>query len=126
MLVTWLERHSRLTDAALVLFVFATTVGASGRDHRTGIGIPIAAVVALPLLVRHRYPLATLAITTATTIVVFAAWRFYNPLPAGIALYTVASRCERRVSLIAGGAALVAMTPAVWSSAGSRNGFLLA
>src|SRR5262249_5351974 len=34
--------------------------------------------------------------------------------------------CERRVSLIAGGAALVALTPAIWSAAGWRNGFLLA
>ena len=126
MLVNWLERHGRLTDAALVLLVFATTVGASGRADLGGHGVPIALVVALPLLARHRYPLATLAVTTTSTIVVFAAWEFYNPLPAGIALYTVASRCERRVSLISGGAALVALTPAVWSSAGSRNGFLLA
>ncbi len=55
------------------------------------------------LLVRRRYPLATLAATTVATATaaIVAVWGAYNPTPVGIALYTVADRCERRRSLAA-------------------------
>src|SRR5262245_4398943 len=125
MLLNWLERHRRLTDLGLVLLVLATSVGASGHERRATIGIPAALLLALPLIGRHRFPLLTLALTTAATIVVVAGWGVYNPLAAGIALFTVASRCERRTSLTAGIASLVALTLPVWSDVGWSHGYLL-
>ena len=109
MIIKWLQRQPRIADAALVLIALLTTFGAAVHHDRRALGIPIALLAALPLFVRRRRPLLVLALTTAATVLMLAIWGLYNPFPVGVALYTVADRCERRTSLLAGVAALVAL-----------------
>src|SRR5215470_17513729 len=118
MLILWLQRHPRLIDWALLLAALATTVGAAAHHSQPGIGIPLSVVASLPLLVRRRYPIPVLAVTTAALVVQVAAIGLFAPLPAGIALFTAADQLERRESLLAGAATLVAITPALWANAG--------
>jgi signal transduction histidine kinase len=124
MALNWLERHKRLTDLALVLFALATSFGALGHEQRTAIGVPLALLLAVPLFFRRRYPLAVLALTTAATAIAVGDYG-YNPFPAGVALFTVAARCERRVSLAAGGIALAVLAPPLWAHAGWGHPYVL-
>ena len=124
MALNWLERHKRLTDLALVLFALATSFGALGHEHRAGIGVPLALLAALPLFFRRRYPLAVLVVTTIATAVAASGFG-YNPFPAGIALFTVAARFERRLSLAASAAALLFLTPFLWVDAGWGHPYLV-
>jgi signal transduction histidine kinase len=117
----WLERHKRLADLALVLFALATTLG---RDHRAATAIPLALLLSLPLLLRRDYPLAVLAVTTLVTAIVVGRFS-YNPFPAGLALFTVASRFERRVSLAAGAGALAILAPPLWADAGWTHPYVM-
>jgi signal transduction histidine kinase len=121
MLILWFQRHPRLVDWALFLAALATDVGAAAQQDRRGVGIPVAVVACLPLLVRRRWPLQVLALTTAATIVQVSALGLYNPLPAGIALLTVADRTDRRTALAAGVGTLVALTPSLWVSVGATH-----
>jgi signal transduction histidine kinase len=108
-LVDWLHRHPRAVDWLLFLLAAATTVGAAAHHDRRGLGIPIAAAACLPLLARRQYPVAVLAATAAPTLAILAVWKAYTPFPVGIALYTVAERCERRRSLAAGAATVLVL-----------------
>jgi signal transduction histidine kinase len=95
-------------DAALALLVLMPSLGyvLAGPDHITGPLLrPAVALVllqTLPLVARSRWPLGVLAVTaTAQTLSII-----FLPLNGGpgslgvaIALYTVASRVERRISL---------------------------
>ncbi|HKA26502.1 MAG TPA: histidine kinase [Gaiellaceae bacterium] len=132
MVVDWLQRHPRIVDWALVVVALATTVGAVSRHDRQSLGVPLALVACLALLVRRRNPLAVLAITTGATFAIFAIWGYSNPFPAGVALFTVADQCERRVSLTAGAVAIFVLAfpyghTSEWPGALSRLvGFSLA
>jgi signal transduction histidine kinase len=117
MALNWLERHKRLSDLGLVLFALASSLGALGHEHRTAIGVPIALLLALPLFVRRQYPLTVLALTTVVTAVAVGRYA-YNPFPAGVALFTVAARFDRRVSLAAGAGALLILVFPLWADAG--------
>jgi signal transduction histidine kinase len=118
MVINWLQRHPRLSDAILVAIALVTVGAAAFREDRRGLGIPIALVTALPLLGRRQRPLAVLAITTTATAVALVVWGFYNPFPVGLALFTVAELCERPAALLAGGAALAVLTLPLWDSVG--------
>jgi signal transduction histidine kinase len=118
---SWLRRHPRLIDVGLVLATLAAAVGHAARAPVPAVGVAVALVQTLPLLLRRRQPLAVLAVTVAATAAVTAAWGFYNPLPAGIALFTVATLCDRRISLRAGGLALAVLAPPLWHEAGWLN-----
>jgi signal transduction histidine kinase len=101
MAIDWLHRHPRIVDWALFLIAAATMVGSAAHHRQPAAGVVVALVACLPLLVRRRYPLETLGISVAATAVIVAGWGSYDPLPVGIALYTVADECERRRSLTA-------------------------
>src|SRR5215472_2250457 len=118
MLIQWLQRHPRLIDWALLLAALATAVGAAAHHSQRAIGIPLSVIACVPLLVRRRYPLSVLAATASILIIQLAALDLFAPLPAGIALFTVADQLERRDSLRAGVATLIAITPALWASHG--------
>jgi signal transduction histidine kinase len=79
----------------------------------------------VPLLWRRQHPLRVLAVSTAATVTVVAGWALYDPLPVGIALFTVAERCERRRSLAAGAATIVALVAPLWASLDSPHVFPL-
>jgi signal transduction histidine kinase len=122
-LINWLQRHPRLVDWGLLLVALATTLGAAARHDRRAIGIPIALATCLPLLLRRERPLATLATTVAGTVAVLAAWESYNPFPVGVALFTVAERCERRTSLRAGVLTLAVLAvPLSWRAGDAGRG----
>ena len=107
------RRGSRLpapvADGALAWLVIAAAIG-SAVGHRTAEHIasrPVAAVllslaIGLPLLVRRRVPLQVLAVVEAG-IALYSLLVDANPGPAGlglaIAVYTVATRTPRRVSI---------------------------
>jgi signal transduction histidine kinase len=118
---SWLNRHPRLVDAALFLAALAAALGHAVRHDLPAVGAPLAVVQCLPLLVRRRYPLAVLAVTAVATAAISGGWGWYNPLPAGIALFTVAHLCDRRTSLRAGIAALVVVAVPTWHEAGWSN-----
>ncbi len=105
----WLHRHPRVVDWILVLIALATTVGAAARHGRPEAGVPLALVASLALLARRDHPLPVLAVEVAATALVLGFWGINNPWPVGVALYTVAERCERRVSLTAAGLTVVAL-----------------
>ena len=124
MFVTWLHRHPRQTDWALVLFTFATVAAETFRRHGGAAWVPFGVAAALPLLARRRYPLPVLAVGTAATIAAVLIWGAYAPFPAAIALYTVANRCERRPALAAGVVAVAAIGLALWGQAGWERGVI--
>src|SRR5262249_35674889 len=120
----WLHRHPRIVDWALVLFALATTVASDLERHRgASLGLLLLApVICLPLLARRAHPLLTLGATTAAAAGAVAGWGIYDPFPVGLALFTVADRCERRVSLTAGAGALALLSLPLLSSVGWTNG----
>jgi signal transduction histidine kinase len=118
MLILWLQRHSRLIDWALLLAALANAVGAAANHSRAAVGVPLSVVACLPLLARRRHPLVVLSVATAVLIVQVAAIGLFAPLPTWIALFTVADQLERRDSLLAGVATLIAITPPLWAHAG--------
>jgi signal transduction histidine kinase len=107
MLLAWLHRHPIIVDWVLAGIAFATMLGTVTRPDERPIAIPFAVLACLPLVRRRQNPVAVLAITTALTIVMVAIWGAHSPLPAGLALYTVADKAERRTSLSAGAIVLV-------------------
>jgi signal transduction histidine kinase len=125
MVLTWLLRHPRLTDWALALFALVTVGGAAVHHGRSSVELPFALLASLPLLVRRSHPFAVLAVTTAATIALVAGWDLYNPFPAGVALYTVAERSDRRTSLVAGGVAVAALAVTFGPVVGWEHGFLI-
>jgi signal transduction histidine kinase len=125
MAINWLQRHPRIVDWALVLFALVTTVGAATRHGGIAVGIPIAVIVCLPLLWRRRYPVAVLGAMVAPTVAIVAVGGGYNPIPVGVALFTVASECDRRTSLRAGALALAVLAVPLWARAGWGNGWRL-
>src|SRR5437660_7524741 len=118
MVINWLQRHPHLADAVLALIALATAGGAALRHDARAIGLPVALLAALPLLARRQRPLAVLALTTVATALLLVGWGTYNPFPVGVALFTVADRCERRTSLLAGGSALAVVALPLWHSVG--------
>jgi len=124
MVWNWLERHKRLGDLALVLFALLTSLGALGHEHRAVISVPFAFLLALPLFFRRQYPLTVLAVTTVVTAIAVGPYA-YNPFPAGVALFTVAARFDRRVSLVAGGATLLILAPPLWADAGWGHPYVM-
>jgi signal transduction histidine kinase len=118
---SWLNRHPRLVDAGLFLLALASAVGHAARHGLPAVGIPLGVAQCLPLLARRSRPLAVLAVTAVATAAISGGWGWYNPLPAGIALFTVAHLCDRRTSLRAGIAALVVVAVPIWHEAGWSN-----
>jgi signal transduction histidine kinase len=118
MIINWLQRHERIGDALLVLAALAATVGAAARYHQRAIGIPLALLACFPLLARRRWPLLVLGVTTAATHAIAGVSGIYTPFPVGVALFTVATLCERTTALIAGLVAIATLTPTLWNSVG--------
>jgi signal transduction histidine kinase len=98
-------RHRGLRSWALDVFLTLLAIGldvgalfGNSGSHHPAL-IVLAAVGAAPVLLRRRWPLAVLAITVAAPLSVAILGGAPGGVGALIALYTVASRCERRLSL---------------------------
>jgi signal transduction histidine kinase len=105
-----IRRHRWWTDVPLALFVTFISIGSV--VFSTGISEPhsvraaraiLVTLTALPLAVRRYWPLGVLAITVAAeTVLLLSTSTSALPFGVIVALYTVASRCERRVAARAG------------------------
>jgi signal transduction histidine kinase len=104
-------------DGLLALVVLAPTLAVAGHGsrqlHGAAVGPSTAEVVlaavlsALPLVARRRWPVPVLATTLIVGVAIPTAAVFWPP--ALVALYTVASRCPRRIAVIAAVAATVTL-----------------
>jgi signal transduction histidine kinase len=115
--VRWLKDHPFAADSLVAMVIAGVAIPAL-YVHRPGyeqyrqpnaLAVVLVLASALPLAWRRRFPLAVLAATGTLAIVLEAA--NYPPSTAGvpvlIALYTVTTRCPRRVSIRAGVATAV-------------------
>jgi signal transduction histidine kinase len=102
MIWNWLRRHPRVVDVAIVIALASGYVARAAHFGRWTVGIPLAVVEVAPLLVRRRFPLPVLIVVTSATFADVAVYGSLFPLPAAVAVYTVASQLDRRTSLIAG------------------------
>jgi signal transduction histidine kinase len=98
------RRHPWWTDSLLALFLTVIVVGQGlfgGPGHTTRVlEVILGPLTSVPIAWRRYRPLAVLAVTvTAETLLLLFSTQ--APAPAGVivALYTVASRCERPVSI---------------------------
>ncbi|MGZ4185471.1 MAG: sensor histidine kinase, partial [Solirubrobacteraceae bacterium] len=101
-----IRRHPWWTDSLLALFLTFISVGSvfASAHHASKSLDPLDAILVpfttLPLAVRRYRPLAVLAVTvSAETLLLLFSSRVQVPLGVLVALYTVASRCERPLSL---------------------------
>ncbi len=101
-----IRRHPWWTDSLLALFLTFISVGSviAAVKHDGGavdvLDVVLVPVTTLPIALRRYRPLAVLAVTVAAeTLLLLFSSRVQVPLGVLVALYTVASRCERPVSL---------------------------
>jgi signal transduction histidine kinase len=121
--VVWdhLRRYPFFVDALLVVLVGLVSVGFAARHAHRPIGIALALLQAVPLLVRRRCPVATLAVAVAATIAVALGWGYLSPFAAAVGLYTVAAHVERRRALVTGGIAIAALAGPVARDVGFES-----
>jgi signal transduction histidine kinase len=101
-----IRSHPWWTDSLLALLLTFISVGSVvAATHHVGesvnpLDVILAALATLPIAGRRYRPLAVLAITVgAETLLLLFSSQTTVPLGALVALYTVASRCERPVSI---------------------------
>jgi signal transduction histidine kinase len=101
-----IRRHPWWTDSLLALFLTFISVGSviAAVKHAGGavdvLDVVLVPVTTLPIALRRYRPLAVLAVTVAAeTLLLLFSSRVQVPLGVLVALYTVASRCERPVAL---------------------------
>ena len=107
-----IRRHPWWTDSLLALFVTFISLGSvafSGGHGPDARSLPVldailVPVTSLPIAARRYRPLMVLAITVgAETVLLLFSSRAQFPFGVIVALYTVASRCERPVAARAAG-----------------------
>jgi signal transduction histidine kinase len=102
------RQHPWWTDSLLALFLTLLSVGSvltGGHRHVSvdALDAVLVPITTLPIALRRYRPLAVLAVTvSAETLLLLFSSRVQIPFGVLVALYTVASRCERRVSIRAG------------------------
>lgn len=99
----WLNRHPVFVDLLLVGVAGVLSVAdAFTRAENTTAAVTLAVASSLVLLARRKAPIVVLAALTALLLVGFAVGTTPFPLPLAIGLFTVASRCPRRLAARAG------------------------
>jgi signal transduction histidine kinase len=132
MIWSWFHRSPRVVDVSLVvLLVAAAAVVRAGPHRSTAIALGICE--ALPLLVRRRFPAVVLASVSVIALAMngFGVW--LNPLPLGVALYTLTStrtgpryRALAAAAIVAVGVAALAGRGLEFGAAAARVVFLIA
>ena len=104
-----IRRHPWWTDSLLALFLTVFSVASAiVAKTRYGHPVPVLDVILVtsstaPIAVRRYRPLAVLVVTvTAAVLALILTSQSQFPVGVLVALYTVASRCERPVSIRAG------------------------
>ena len=100
------RRHPWWADSLLALFLTVIALGAAiaghnaHEPHASLVTVVIAPFTTLPIAFRRYRPLEVLAVTVvAETALLISSSQAEVPLGVVVALYTVASRCERPVSI---------------------------
>jgi signal transduction histidine kinase len=124
-----IRRHPWWTDSLLAGFLAVASLGSViVAQRRVGDPDLVLEVILIPLttapIALRRYrPLAVLAITTsAGVLILILTSRAQFPVGVLVALYTVASRCERRVSIRAAEWVLLPIVVGVTVSDGGHPG----
>ena len=125
-----IRRHPWWTDSLLALFLTVISVGTvvAGTRHEGDVSVGalnaiLVLLTTLPIALRRYRPLGVLAVTVgAETLLLLFFNRTGIPLGVIVALYTVASRCERRVSIRAAEWAALPIVVAVVVNNGSHFG----
>jgi signal transduction histidine kinase len=119
--VTWLRQHPFVADILLITPVVVMAVigivlnppGSMGARPFDVLGVLLVAGIVVPLAWRRRAPRLVLAVNLGCTVPLLLL--DYSDSVAGVAsllaLYTVASACERRPAFIALGLAALVMVP---------------
>jgi signal transduction histidine kinase len=102
-----ISRHPWWTDSLLALFLTVVSVGTvvAGSRHKGHVSVDVLDVIlvpltTLPIALRRIRPLGVLTVTvSAETLLLLFSSRVQVPLGVIVALYTVASRCERPVAI---------------------------
>src|SRR5439155_6987116 len=98
----------RWMDRGIVLLMHPIYLGWASRRHST-VTVPLELATTLPLLVRRRYPLPVLAAVATGTVVMQLVHGWTNPIAVWFALFTVAIRLPRKISLPAAAATAAAV-----------------
>jgi signal transduction histidine kinase len=123
MIWSWLRRHPRVIDIALVaLFLFLGIGTAVNRGHRVAVAAPLAALEALPLYWRRRRPGLVVVAVTSVVLASIAVGVWVIPLQLGVALYTLTAVREERRERAVGVAAIVAVGVAALAAGGLEFG----
>jgi signal transduction histidine kinase len=125
-----IHRHPWWTDSLLALFLTFISIGSvifGGNRHQAHAIAVLDAILVplttLPIALRRYRPLAVLAITvSAETVLLLFSTQTQVPFGVIVALYTVASRCERPVSLRAGEWVALPITAGVIVNSGPHPG----
>ena len=127
-----IRSHPWWTDSLLALFLTFISVGSvvATTHHAGGSLDPLDAILVplttLPIAMRRYRPLAVLAVTVAAeTMLLLFSSRVQVPLGVIVALYTVASRCERPVSIRAASWVALPITVGVIVNSGLSTGRII-
>src|SRR5215468_1896927 len=104
-----LRRNPWVVDVALVAGLLIFAGGWAKRTDLASDALLLAFAQTLPLLVRRRYPVVTVALVVAVTIPLTVETHALNPLPPALAFYSLAAYATRRKALVAGIAGLAAL-----------------
>jgi signal transduction histidine kinase len=118
------QRIDMLIAVVLLVFVEAGVLVKHGAGSGTPWTVAVLGVVALfPLAWRHQAPVLVWAVSGAATLAAMVSHGSPGLLALGplIALYTVATDCPRRLSLMAGGVSLVGATLGVAAARTSKS-----
>ncbi|MEV7069685.1 sensor histidine kinase [Streptomyces sp. NPDC093990] len=113
----WVARHDRFRDALpamalMVVAVGAAAAGDSGWHAPRAAGVAWTALSCVPLVFRSRRPLAVVVLTLAVDLTAMAVVpdRVSTPAASLVAVYTLATRSDRRTAWTVGALAAVAVT----------------
>ena len=127
-----IRRHPWWTDSLLALFLTVVSVASAIVSQRhAGHPFPVLEVILVPfttapIALRRYRPLGVLATTTsAGVLILILTSQAQFPVGVLVALYTVASRCERPVSIRAAEWVALPITVGVAVSNGGRVGGLI-
>jgi signal transduction histidine kinase len=104
-----LRRNPWLIDVLLVLGLLVFAGVWAKRSGDPSVALPLAIAQTLPLLLRRRFPVLTLALVVAATIPLTVHIHSLNPLPPFLAFYSLALYTNRRIGLLAGAVGLAAL-----------------
>ncbi|HZE04292.1 MAG TPA: sensor histidine kinase [Solirubrobacteraceae bacterium] len=127
-----IRRHPWWTDSLLALFLTVVSVASAVVAHKHGtepaaiLEIILVPFTTAPIALRRYRPLAVLAVTTsAGVLILILTSQAQFPVGVLVALYTVASRCERPVSIRAAEWVALPITVGVSVSTGGHLGRII-